>query len=131
MEDSALTITCSLPWPKASAALPSTTGPTPTFTPAGGTVSVSCDTVGNDIRVTVADSGPGIPVEQRGNIFDRYWQARVSDFEGSGLGLFIAKGIVEAHGGSLWIDEQAGPGATFVCTLPQGGQMRAEAPLDG
>jgi signal transduction histidine kinase len=69
--------------------------------------------------VTVSDTGPGIPSDQLANVFDRYWQARRSDQEGSGLGLFIAKGIVEAHGGKIWIEAHAGAGATFIFILPR------------
>jgi chemotaxis family two-component system sensor kinase Cph1 len=90
------------------------------FTPELGKVFVRCETVSTEVQVTVSDTGPGIPPEQRANVFDRYWQARRNDFEGSGLGLFIAKGIVEAHGGRIWIEDQAGTGATFVFTLPIG-----------
>jgi signal transduction histidine kinase len=52
------------------------------------------------------------------NVFDRYWQARSGDQQGTGLGLFIAKGIVEAHGGRIWAEARAQPGATFTFTLP-------------
>jgi chemotaxis family two-component system sensor kinase Cph1 len=89
------------------------------FTPDGGDVLVRCETVGTDVQITVSDTGPGIPAEQHANIFDRYWQARRNDFEGSGLGLFIAKGIVEAHGGRIWIEDHTGPGAMFMFTLPR------------
>ena len=91
------------------------------FTPEHGSVLVRCATVDRELRVTIADTGPGIPADQRLNLFDRYWQARRNDREGSGLGLFIAKGIVEAHGGSIWIETNAGVGATFVFTLPGNG----------
>jgi signal transduction histidine kinase len=52
------------------------------------------------------------------NVFDRYWQARSGDQQGTGLGLFIAKGIVEAHGGRIWAEARAESGATFTFTLP-------------
>jgi chemotaxis family two-component system sensor kinase Cph1 len=89
------------------------------FTPDLGNVLVRCETVSSDVQITVSDTGPGIPAELRANVFDRYWQARRSDFEGSGLGLFIAKGIVEAHGGRIRIEDHPGPGATFSFTLPK------------
>jgi signal transduction histidine kinase len=89
------------------------------FTPERGTIYVRAETQNAEIRVTVADTGPGIPPDQLANVFDRYWQARRSDQEGSGLGLFIAKGIVEAHGGRIWTEVHAGTGATFIFTMPR------------
>jgi chemotaxis family two-component system sensor kinase Cph1 len=89
------------------------------FTPARGNISVRAETIDTDIRVTVLDTGPGIPPDQLANIFDRYWQARRGDQEGSGLGLFIAKGIVEAHGGRIWAEVQPATGAVIVFTLPR------------
>jgi light-regulated signal transduction histidine kinase (bacteriophytochrome) len=89
------------------------------FTPERGTISVRAETKNADVQVTVSDTGPGISPDQIANVFDRYWQARRSDQEGSGLGLFIAKGIVEAHGGRIWTEARAGAGATFVFILPK------------
>jgi signal transduction histidine kinase len=79
---------------------------------------VRAEALNEEVRVTVSDTGPGIPPEQLANVFDRYWQARRSDQEGSGLGLFIAKGIIEAHGGRIWAEAHAGTGATFTFILP-------------
>jgi signal transduction histidine kinase len=89
------------------------------FTPERGGINVRAEAVDTEIRVTVSDTGPGIPSDQLANVFDRYWQARRSDQEGSGLGLFIAKGIVEAHGGKIWTEARAGAGATFIFILPR------------
>jgi chemotaxis family two-component system sensor kinase Cph1 len=88
------------------------------FTPAGGRIDLRCEEMNGEVQVTVADTGPGIAPEQLSNVFDRYWQARPDDLQGSGLGLFIAKGIVEAHGGRIWAQARPGSGATFVFTLP-------------
>jgi chemotaxis family two-component system sensor kinase Cph1 len=88
------------------------------FTPAGGSVNLECDTRAGEVLVTVSDTGPGIPAHMMVNVFDRYWQARSGDQQGTGLGLFIAKGIVEAHGGRIWAEARAEPGATFTFTLP-------------
>jgi signal transduction histidine kinase len=97
------------------------------FTPEQGGIFVRCANAQAEVQVSVSDTGPGIPPEQVANLFDRYWQARRSDREGSGLGLFIAKGIVEAHGGRIWTESNAGAGAKFVFTLPSvrvaGGRM--------
>jgi signal transduction histidine kinase len=69
-------------------------------------------------RFWIADNGDGIPSEHLDSIFDRYWQGRQSDSAGAGLGLYIAKGIVEAHGGTLRAHSVAGSGATLSFTLP-------------
>jgi signal transduction histidine kinase len=89
-------------------------------TPAGGTVAVQVEPEGNGVRFSVADSGPGIPQEYLGRIFDRFFQVPGSQ-GGAGLGLAIAKEIVQAHGGSIGVessDNGNGGGATFRFTLP-------------
>ena len=88
------------------------------FTPQDGRVNLRCEALGSEVLVTVADTGRGIPHDLVDHVFDRYWQARRHDQEGSGLGLFIAKGIVEAHGGRIWTDARVTSGATFFFTLP-------------
>jgi signal transduction histidine kinase len=70
------------------------------------------------LRIAVADTGPGIAEEQRLRLFDRFWQARGNDRRGLGLGLAIAKGIAEAHGGRLWVDSTVGEGSTFQFAIP-------------
>jgi signal transduction histidine kinase len=89
------------------------------FTPAGGTVTVRAEPhpVGG-VVVSVTDTGPGIPAEQLPHIFGRFWQAKRTDRRGIGLGLSIAKGIVEAHGGEIWVESELGQGSRFVFTLP-------------
>jgi chemotaxis family two-component system sensor kinase Cph1 len=89
------------------------------FTPPGGRVSLRCEARSGEVLVTVADSGPGVPADMLVKVFDRYWQARSGDQEGTGLGLYIAKGIVEAHGGRIWAEARADSGATFTFTLPR------------
>jgi signal transduction histidine kinase len=66
----------------------------------------------------VGDTRAGIPEELRAHLFDRFWQARSSDRRGLGLGLAIAKGMVEAHGGRIWVESQLGKGTTFFFTMP-------------
>jgi signal transduction histidine kinase len=88
------------------------------FTPAGGRVALRVEPVGPDVRFSVADTGSGIPSHQLEAVFERFWQARSEDRRGLGLGLFISKGIVEAHGGRLWVESQPGKGSTFSFTLP-------------
>ncbi|HEU0298395.1 MAG TPA: hybrid sensor histidine kinase/response regulator [Longimicrobium sp.] len=88
------------------------------FTPEGGAVEVRCVLEDGFVRVSVADTGPGISGEQLANVFDRFWQARSTRRAGAGLGLAIAKGIVEAHGGGITVRSEPGQGATFTFTLP-------------
>jgi PAS domain S-box-containing protein len=89
------------------------------FTPAGGSIEVGARISGTDVIVSVSDSGPGIPEDQLPNVFERFWQSRRVDRGGAGLGLPIAKGIIEAHGGRIWVESQPGNGATFYFTLPR------------
>jgi len=88
------------------------------FTPSGGRVSIGGYVDDRELRVAVADTGPGIAEEQRSRLFDRFWQARGTDRRGLGLGLAIAKGIAEAHGGRLWVDSIVGEGSTFQFAIP-------------
>jgi signal transduction histidine kinase len=88
------------------------------FTPRGGRIAVTARQVDGEIRFGVIDTGPGIPPEQVPHIFGRFWQAKPSDRRGIGLGLAIAKGIVEAHCGRIWVESQVGSGSTFSFTLP-------------
>ena len=93
------------------------------FTPDGGRIDVSVRRVGNAIEFAVIDTGPGIPAEDIGHIFDRYWQARRSArTSGSGLGLAIARGLVEAHGGRIQVESVVGKGSTFRFTIPVAGR---------
>jgi signal transduction histidine kinase/FixJ family two-component response regulator len=98
------------------------------FTPAGGTVTLACRAADGGVRVSVADTGPGIPPEQVPHVFGAFWQARNADRRGLGLGLVIARGIVEAHGGRIWVESEPGRGTTFVFTLPAAPPSGAVAP---
>ncbi len=89
------------------------------FTPAGGQIWVGARVEGEQVRFHVRDTGPGIPAESLAHIFDRFWQANRTDRRGAGLGLSIAKGIVEAHGGKLHVESEPGRGSTFSFTVPQ------------
>ncbi len=88
------------------------------FTPGDGVVAVT-GTSGSDMATfSVADSGPGIPSEHLPHLFDRFWQANRATRSGAGLGLSIAKGIAEAHGGTLVAESVVGQGARFTFTIP-------------
>jgi signal transduction histidine kinase len=92
------------------------------FTPEGGAVTCVVSTEREDegaVRFVVRDTGPGIPAAQLSRLFDRYWQARETQRLGTGLGLFIARGIVEAHGGRIWVESEVGRGSSFAFTLPR------------
>jgi two-component system, NtrC family, sensor kinase len=90
------------------------------FTPAGGSVDVTAARVNGEVRVSVADSGPGIASEDHERIFEEFRQAEagISQGEGTGLGLALSKRLVELHGGRIWVDSELGRGATLVFTLP-------------
>jgi signal transduction histidine kinase len=88
------------------------------FTPAGGIIAVRAETQESDVLFTVADTGPGIPAENLGDIFNPYWQAKRAERMGAGLGLPIARGIIEAHGGRIWVESEQNQGSRFMFTLP-------------
>ena len=89
------------------------------FTNRGGRVLVEVADQGDAVRFSVADNGSGIPAEQMPRVFDRFWQAdQRASIRGSGLGLSIAKGIIDAHGGRIWVESQVGTGSTFYFTIP-------------
>lgn len=80
-------------------------------------VSVSA-AAGGEVLVSVADRGPGVEPDELPHLFDRYFRGRAARAQGMGLGLFIVKGLVEAHGGRAWAESAAGEGSTFYVTLP-------------
>ena len=89
------------------------------FTPPGGEIRIGAEARENAVRLSVSDSGPGIPDEDIPHIFDRFWTARGnSRVRGTGMGLAIVRGIVEAHGGRVWVERNASGGATFNVQLP-------------
>jgi signal transduction histidine kinase len=83
-----------------------------------GCVALTWTLADGELRIAVRDDGPGIPAEQLQHIFGAFWQARHADRRGLGLGLAIARGIVEAHGGRVWVESAVGQGSTFVLALP-------------
>lgn len=83
-----------------------------------GTITLGAKRQGRNVVFWVGDTGPGISENDQRHIFDRFWQVTTKRRGGAGLGLAIAKGIVEAHGGQIWVESQPGKGSTFLFTLP-------------
>ncbi|HET7647317.1 MAG TPA: HAMP domain-containing sensor histidine kinase [Gaiellaceae bacterium] len=90
------------------------------FTPEGGEVDVSAARIDGEMRVSVADSGPGVAEEDIDRIFEEFQQteAGARQGEGTGLGLALSKRFVEMHGGRIWCESEVGKGSTFEFTLP-------------
>jgi PAS domain S-box-containing protein len=90
------------------------------FTPNGGRIMLSArtDAARDFVTFSVTDTGVGIAADDLPNIFDRFWQVQRTRRGGAGLGLAIAKGIVESHGGSMTVSSEPGAGSTFLFTLP-------------
>jgi two-component system, NtrC family, sensor kinase len=90
------------------------------FTPPGGVVDVTASQVNGEVRVSVADTGPGIAADDHERIFEEFRQtdAGVEQGEGTGLGLALSRRLVELHGGRIWVDSELGRGSTFVFALP-------------
>jgi two-component system sensor histidine kinase GlrK len=91
------------------------------FTPEGGRVTVSARPRNGGVEVSVSDTGPGIPEESLGAIFDKFKQAASKDsfrLKGTGLGLAIVKHIIDSHEGQVWAESATGVGSTFTFVLP-------------
>jgi signal transduction histidine kinase len=96
------------------------------FTQANGTVGLRADWHADRVEFVVRDSGPGIAKYALPHVFERFWRAGTESRDGLGLGLYICKTIVEAHGGRIGVDSERGNGATFRFTLP-GGKPASDA----
>jgi signal transduction histidine kinase len=89
------------------------------FTPNGGRITVEARPSEGGMLFSVADTGPGIAEEARAHVFERYWRGKARDVStGVGLGLFISKGIVDAQGGKIWVEDAPGGGSRFCFTIP-------------
>jgi signal transduction histidine kinase len=88
------------------------------FTPERGRVRVSAERHGGAVRFAVRDTGAGIAAADLPHVFERFWKHETRHHAGAGLGLFIAKSLVDAHGGRIWVENAAGGGADFYFTLP-------------
>jgi signal transduction histidine kinase len=88
------------------------------FTPDGGEIRLAAVPDGAFVRFSVADTGKGIEPDELPHVFERFWQARRTGEGSAGLGLAISRGIVNAHGGEMWVESELGNGTTFFFTLP-------------
>jgi signal transduction histidine kinase len=88
------------------------------FTPVGGQIRVACVQTGETLQMSVSDTGPGIAPDLLEVIFQRFRQAGHDDQRGLGLGLYISRTLIEAHGGRIWAESKLGTGTTIVFTLP-------------
>jgi signal transduction histidine kinase len=98
------------------------------FSPAGETIGVEASARPGEILFGVIDHGCGISSDQQAHIFEPYWQASQQRQIGLGLGLAIAKGIVEAHGTRIWVESQIGVGSRFLFTLPSADRDEGSVP---
>jgi PAS domain S-box-containing protein len=90
------------------------------FTPRDGRIEICAEPRDRGVVFAVTDTGPGISAEKQARVFERYWQSSAGARQrGAGLGLSIAKGIVEAHGGRIWVRSAPGEGSEFAFTIPQ------------
>jgi signal transduction histidine kinase len=89
------------------------------FTPVNGNISIGFTTSPMETVFFVKDTGPGISPEAMQHLFDRFWQAKHAEKKGHGLGLYICRYIIVAHGGRIWVESTLGHGATFHFSIPQ------------
>src|SRR5690606_8778290 len=94
------------------------------FTPEGGRIRLRAWQGDGEVEIAVENSGAGIAPENLPHIFDRFWRADRTGRTGAGLGLAIARGIVEAHGGRIWVESMPGETTTFHFTVPAAGATR-------
>jgi PAS domain S-box-containing protein len=104
------------------------------FSRPGGRITLGAAAGQGEDVFWVSDTGPGVSAEDMPHLFDRFWQARRTGRSGAGLGLPIVKGIVEAHGGRVWVESAPGRGTTVAFTIPTASKAeprREERPADG
>jgi two-component system sensor histidine kinase KdpD len=100
------------------------------YSPAGGEITIRGSSTENEILIQVSDQGVGIPPQDLTRVFERFYRVAnetTQQVDGVGLGLAVCWGIVEAHGGRIWVESTPGIGSTFNFTLPAGPQAEAEA----
>jgi two-component system sensor histidine kinase KdpD len=100
------------------------------YSPGGTQITISAIRQGREVQVSVTDQGPGIPPEERARVFEAFHQAPTSEdsaerVKGAGLGLAICKGLIEAQGGRIWVQDRPEPGTTLSFTLPIAGPSKS------
>jgi len=99
------------------------------YTPTGGKIGLKVKVTDTELVVAVSDNGPGIPLDEQASVFKPYYRvAKRSDYS-MGLGLSIAKSLVELHGGTIWLDSQPGKGSIFFFSIPVEGSRTREKEL--
>jgi len=88
------------------------------FSPRHGQIILRAEPAGDHVRCSVADTGPGVPADHLEKIFERFVQIDGHDRRGLGLGLFIAKQIIEGHSGRIWAESALGQGTSVLFTIP-------------
>jgi signal transduction histidine kinase len=88
------------------------------FCAPGDVITVRAERVSDGVRFSFADTGPGIAASDLPHVFEPYWSSHSGRKKGTGLGLFITRAIIEAHGGTIRVDSPPGGGASFAVTLP-------------
>lgn len=102
------------------------------FTPEGGAISVRAISSGSEVLLSISDTGPGMSEQELAHVFETYWQARPGSGQGVGLGLSIAKGLVDAQGGRIRVESSLGGGSTFLVSFPANRELpQAEQHLAG
>ena len=95
------------------------------FTKSGGHITLAARGGANEVLFSVADTGSGIESKHLPHVFDRFWQGPGAKRGSLGLGLSIVKGVVEAHGGHVWVQSSTGQGSTFFFTIPTAAKASA------
>jgi signal transduction histidine kinase len=97
------------------------------FSSVKGSITVQATTSGGDLQIAVEDDGPGIPERDLDRVFEGFCQLQESDARGLGLGLYISRAIIEAHGGRIWATSRPGGGSTFSFAIPRSSAERTLA----
>jgi len=91
------------------------------FSPQGGKITIKGESSEKQVLVSVADEGIGVPLRDQDRIFDRFYRVEddlTKSTHGTGLGLYICKTLIEAHGGQIWVESEVGKGSRFTFSLP-------------